>query len=61
MSNILRISAIQELVFLEEDNALSVNEVLEHVLKLYQARACNAIKLGKKRILIYNTVIFLSN
>jgi hypothetical protein len=34
--NILRINAIQELFFLEEDNALTLNEVLEHVLKFYQ-------------------------
>ena len=36
LSNIHRINAIQELIYLEEDNALSVNEVLERVLKFYQ-------------------------
>jgi hypothetical protein len=35
ISNIHRINAIQELIFHEEDNELSVNEVLEHVLKFY--------------------------
>jgi hypothetical protein len=34
--NIRKINAIQELIFLEEDNALTINEVLERILKFYQ-------------------------
>lgn len=34
--NMSRINSIQELIFLEEDNVLTINEVLERILKFYQ-------------------------